>query len=63
MLKWIVDRMHCSSTDEDVKAEILKRVARARKAGAEISEDDVNRWVAKAIEIHHENQSVWRMFT
>jgi hypothetical protein len=51
MIDWIVGRMHVSTSDADVEADIR---ARANKAGA--TKEQADDYVRQALKCHHANQ-------
>jgi len=58
MLRWLVDRLHVSTPDSEVEAEIRSRCVVAREKGAEIELDKEEEWVVEAVRIHRENRKL-----
>lgn len=50
MIRFIIDRLHVSTSDEDVEQEIRRRA----KPGSDPK--IIDGYVREALEIHHENQ-------
>ena len=58
-IQWLVGNMHVGTTDEDVESNIRQRLAKARISGEPLRAGDVNKIVAHALKVHHDNQKLY----
>lgn len=58
MLRWLVNRLHVSTPDSEVEANIRSRCVEARETGAEIPLEREEETVIEAIRIHRHNRKL-----
>jgi hypothetical protein len=55
-LRWVVDRLHVSTTDDEVMTEITKRMPRNR-----FTQQQIDEAVTFALQVHRENRELYTM--
>jgi hypothetical protein len=58
MLRFLVDRLHVSTPDSEVEANIRERCMFAREKGKDIKPEEEEAWIVEAINIHRENRRI-----
>ena len=57
-VRWIVDQLPPSTSDEDVESDFRERIAEARRKGLSVDADKEETIVAEALDQHRHNRKV-----